>query len=725
MQRMERLLTSDPSSSQRVTEHAVRVASGGEAADPSAPAPASAAGPPAGQAAGGTSLGPAADNTPSAAAAAPKAMPKAVSGQPERKRTATEQPQAASASAASASASAIPPERLSKRKEPEDPGGGGMTDYLDQLNGTWEPLDDTEGQLFQLICDDRERFVGRLYEAQAKDPTPYPVCEEPTLKFETWDAEFVDNVSGKPLEPKMVHTARTIEIETIEKMGVWEPCPRPHNVKVIATRWVDVNKGDDRHPNYRSRLVAKEIKYGSGFDMSFFAAMPPLVALKMLFFMAVTAGLVDLLCNPIPVREALCLSFIDVSRAHFCADAQREIYVQPPPECGLPEGWVARLIKSMYGTRDAGSNWEAAVAKLMTSIGFERGVSNPCVYFHKERNIRTEVHGDDFTSLGSIPSLHWFHEEIAKTWTIKVRGILGPPGTEGTVQKIDILNRLVTWTDEGIEYEADPRHAEIIAREMGVTGKAVTPIVKEKAEDAEKDMEEIAAELRTTYRSNTMRAAYLSQDRPDISAAIRELTQGMQKPLNHHWAKLKRLARYLNYKPRMVQKFPYQRGVSKYECWCDSNHAGCIRTRKSTSGGAFMAGKCCLRHYAKGQGVIALSSGEAEFYGLITAIANALGDVALAKDWGVRLEPLVHMDATAGIAIGSRRGLGRVKHIDTIYLWVQEVINQGRVRVDKKGTHEMLADVCTKAVVESKMNLMVGRMGFVYQEGRHNLSLQS
>ena len=139
-----------------------------------------------------------------------------------------------------------------------------------------------------------------------------------------------------------------------------------------------------------------------------------------------------------------------------------------------------------------------------------------------------------------------------------------------------------------------------------------------------------------------------------------------------------------------------------------------------------MAGKCCLRHYAKGQGVIALSSGEAEFYGLVTCVAQALGDVALAKDWGIRLEPLVHMDATAGIAIGSRRGLGRVKHIDTIFLWVQEVIAKGRVAVDKKHTSVMLADILTKAMTEGRMESMLSKMGFTYDsKSRHGLSLST
>ena len=160
-----------------------------------------------------------------------------------------------------------------------------------------------------------------------------------------------------------------------------------------------------------------------------------------------------------------------------------------------------------------------------------------------------------------------------------------------------------------------------------------------------------------------MRAAYLAQDRPDISFATRELAKGMANPSNHHLQKLKRVARYLKHRPRLVQEFPYQKDIQWIEGWCDSDHAGCIRTRKSTSGGAVMIGKCSARHYAKGQGVIALSSGEAEYYGLVSVVAALLGSSSLAADWGIRLKPLAFMDATAGISIGSRRGPVSYTHL--------------------------------------------------------------
>ena len=75
-----------------------------------------------------------------------------------------------------------------------------------------------------------------------------------------------------------------------------------------------------------------------------------------------------------------------------------------------------------------------------------------------------------------------------------------------------------------------------------------------------------------------------------------------------------------------------------------------------------MFGQCCTRVMCKGQGVIALSSGESEYYGLTIGMSTLLGDVAMARDWNVDVKPRAILDASTGIAIGSRQGLGAVKH---------------------------------------------------------------
>ena len=104
--------------------------------------------------------------------------------------------------------------------------------------------------------------------------------------------QFWDDISGKKLDNRLVRKAREEEMKEICKHHVYEKvdiqeCWDNTGKEPIGTRWVDVNKGDDVNPEYRSRLVAQEIKTDKRGDL--FAATPPLEAKKLLISTAVTA----------------------------------------------------------------------------------------------------------------------------------------------------------------------------------------------------------------------------------------------------------------------------------------------------------------------------------------------------------------------------------------------------------------------------------------------------
>ena len=104
--------------------------------------------------------------------------------------------------------------------------------------------------------------------------------------YETWD-----DVSGKPLDTAKVKKARKEEMVEFAKHGVYHKVPIQEcwdktGKAPLGIRWIDINKGDDKDEEYRSRLVAKEIKKDNREDL--FAATPPLEAKKMLFSMAMT-----------------------------------------------------------------------------------------------------------------------------------------------------------------------------------------------------------------------------------------------------------------------------------------------------------------------------------------------------------------------------------------------------------------------------------------------------
>ena len=75
-----------------------------------------------------------------------------------------------------------------------------------------------------------------------------------------------------------------------------------------------------------------------------------------------------------------CLIFIDIKKAHFWSPARRRLLVELPEGMGFPPGKVGLLKKSLYGTRDAPANWEAAIKEVMLSIGFLQARSNSCLH---------------------------------------------------------------------------------------------------------------------------------------------------------------------------------------------------------------------------------------------------------------------------------------------------------------------------------------------------------
>ena len=93
-----------------------------------------------------------------------------------------------------------------------------------------------------------------------------------------------------------------------------------------------------------------------------------------------------------------------------------------PCRAGVGKSKVGRLLKSMYGCRDAGVTWEFAICKVIVAIGLVQGRAPPCIYRHLEKQLRVWVHGDDFVLFGNIVSVRWYFltlrgDESRNSWT--------------------------------------------------------------------------------------------------------------------------------------------------------------------------------------------------------------------------------------------------------------------------------------------------------------------
>jgi len=529
-----------------------------------------------------------------------------------------------------------------------------------------------------------------------------------------------DDVSGEELSSREVMRARLKELEYIRKKGVWKKITRRRakelGIKIIKTRWIDVNKGDERNPLHRSRFVGKE--FNDGKDATLFAATPPLEALRLLVSEAATD-------DGGHHRKVIMIN--DVARAYFEAKATRQLCVELPEEDKTEEDHyedrVALLLKSLYGTRDAALNFQKEITELMVSIGFVQGKYNVCTYYHPRKNLRTMVHGDDFATAGGEEEVRWLKKKLEERFELKTI-IIG--SGEGEVREGRILNRVIRCTEKGWEYEADQRHAEYLVRAMNLQdAKAVSTAGEEDKPWKQQEEEvELDAAQSTEYRALAARANYLAVDRADIQFAVKELCKSMAKPTVGDKRKLKRLARYLVGRPRLVSRYDWQERQGELTGFSDSDWAGCKRTARSTSGGAIMAGGHLLKSWSSTQRSITLSSGEAELVAAVKMSAELIGMTQLTADWGLDYRGRVFVDSSAAIGVAQRKGNGKLRHVRVGTLWIQEKVEDGDLDISKVRGEDNPADAMTKNVSQDKLQRFVAMLSQEFREGRAEQSLE-
>ena len=132
-----------------------------------------------------------------------------------------------------------------------------------------------------------------------------------------------------------------------------------------------------------------------------------------------------------------------------------------------------------------------------------------------------------------------------------------------------------------------------------------------------------------------------------------------------------------------------------------------------------MLGKHCIRTWSSTQPSVTLSSGEAEFYVLVKASGAGLGHQSLMRDLGLNLPVCVWTDSSAALGIATRSGLGKLRHLETHTLWVQEKVRTGAIVVRKVAGEVNPADLFTKHLPsKDKIHQLTALFGCEYREGR-------
>ena len=205
-----------------------------------------------------------------------------------------------------------------------------------------------------------------------------------------WEAE--DDVKGGPLDPREVKNC---------PCGTWRFTSTPlkrrhgHGRNPVGLKWVDTNKGHAEPPQYHSRLVCTEVRHKAVEPI--FSATLPLETLRILLGVACQE-------HVFRVKDTSLISIADMSRAHFYADAVRDVHVRLPDEdpkakqpgvCGETAKDDVRIL-GRCPTMEKTSCPSFGGGRVFP----RRGISVPLLSFHKGLQTDILVHGDEFFIVG-------------------------------------------------------------------------------------------------------------------------------------------------------------------------------------------------------------------------------------------------------------------------------------------------------------------------------------
>lgn len=221
----------------------------------------------------------------------------------------------------------------------------------------------------------------------------------------------------------------------------------------------------------------------------------------------------------------------------------------------------------------------------------------------------------------------------------------------------------------------------------------------------------------TQYRSVVGSLRYLVHTRPDIAFAVGYVSRFMENPTQEHMKAVKHILRYV--RGTMTFGCHYGRAgddVLQLTGYSDSDMAGDVDDRKSTTGVLYVFGRNLVSWQSQKQKVVALSSCEAEYIAATTASCQGIW---LSRLLGELMEKevkkfVLKVDNKSAISLSKNPVYhDRSKHIDTRYHFIRDCVEEGRIAIEHINTDEQLTDILTKPLGRIKFLEMRRKLGMV------------
>ncbi|GJW47083.1 retrovirus-related pol polyprotein from transposon TNT 1-94 [Tanacetum coccineum] len=372
----------------------------------------------------------------------------------------------------------------------------------------------------------------------------------------------LEQVRGNPSKP--VKTRRQLATDP-EILQVWELVNKPFGKTVIKLKWLWKNKKDEDQTVIRNkaRLVAKGYAQEEGIDFEeSFAPVARLEAVRI--FVAYAAH------KSFPIYQ------MDVKTTFLNGPLKEEVYVAQPDGFVDPDHpeKVYRLRKALYGLKQAPRAWYDEFLNFPMSKGFTKGIINPTLFMirYGEDILLMQIYVDDIIFGSTNPKFSKRFEKLMHSrFEMSLMG-----------EMKFFLGLQMNQSPQGIFINQAKYSLEILKKHGMDKGESVgTPMATKPKLDAD-----LSGKLidQTDYHSKIGSLMYLTSSRPDTVQAVCYCACYQARPTKKHLKEVKRIFRYLRGTINMGLWYSKDSGF-ELTAFSDSDHAGCLDTLKSTSGG--------------------------------------------------------------------------------------------------------------------------------------------
>jgi hypothetical protein len=470
-------------------------------------------------------------------------------------------------------------------------------------------------------------------------------------------------------------------------------------VKPIPVKWVFKVKRDGKGniERYKARLVAKGFLQQEGVD--FTEVFAP--ASKHVTFRALLA---------VVAAEDLELHHLDVKTAFLYGELEEEIYIEQPPgyEDGK-RGVACKLIKALYGLRQAPRMWHIRLTKELESLGFTASSADPGLFVHGEKQVWLLVYVDDIIIVARQKDcLEETKSALQQAFSVRdlgeakwFLGMVIERSRRAQVIKISqeqMVKKLV------VKFGLSEAKTKSTPLALGIN------LVKAKED-------EVLDKTQYPYGELVGSMLYLAVcTRPDIAHAVGVLARYMSAPSMEHWKTARAVLRYVAGSASVGIKFGStgsRKGSIGLVGYCDSDFAGDLDSRRSTTGYVFLLNGGVVSWNSRLQPTTAASTSEAEYMAAAAATKEALWLRKLMADLEHPEECiLINCDNQGAIKLLKHPiASTRTKHIDVMHHFVRDRVTRKEVAFQYCKTEDMFADFMTKALSPVKFKACCAGLG--------------